>query len=107
DADEHQALRELLERMEKFMYEYVEHKQLGSFIYSYSSRYVILAAQSEERFVGQLQGLVEQVEAHCSHTITVGIGHYARTMEELHDSFRQALAALSAKWLLGKNRIIQ
>lgn len=107
DAGDNEELLGIIEKMEAYMQEYVENKQLGTFMHSYQSRYVILAAESEARFVERLQALVVQIRDHFSHTITIGIGHYARTMEGLHDSFRQAQAALSAKWLLGKNRLIQ
>jgi two-component system response regulator YesN len=38
--------------------------------------------------------------------VTVGIGKSARDEDQLRESYRQAQAALSIKWLLGKDRLI-
>ncbi|WP_431088780.1 response regulator [Paenibacillus sp. 8b26] len=81
--------------------------RFGTVIGGQGNRFVILAAVPESSFNSLLKELVEHVNRSTSRTVTIGVGRYASNETELHESFRQALAALGAKWLLGKNRIIQ
>lgn len=90
---------------------FVEHFALdnngGTVLASHDQRIVILSPISDERFTAMLEELVEEVRQNFPVTITVGAGSSARDIEELRESYRQAQAALSAKWLVGKNRLIK
>ncbi|CAM3293980.1 response regulator [Paenibacillus lupini] len=90
---------------------FVEHFALdnngGTVLASHDQRIVILSPISDERFTSMLEELVEEVRQNFPVTITVGAGSSARDIEELRESYRQAQAALSAKWLVGKNRLIK
>lgn len=83
-----------------------DHKAGGFFLRS-QNRFVILASVPETRFLQLMEELLEEVRRTLPLTVTIGVGTFARDMRQLHDSYRQAQAALSAKWLLGKNRIIR
>ncbi|WP_123039392.1 response regulator [Cohnella candidum] len=87
--------------------EFAEHWPLGRLLVSHNARFVVLATEPEDRFTLLLEGLLDEIRGKLPITVTIGIGQYARDMERLHESFRQAQAALSAKWLLGKNRLIK
>lgn len=65
------------------------------------------AAGPEEELTARLEELVESVRRSMPFTVTVGVGGIAHTAAELHESYKQAQGALSAKWLLGKNRLIR
>ncbi|WP_313999580.1 response regulator [uncultured Paenibacillus sp.] len=99
--------RALIAGLERFIRKYTEDMQLGTFIPDHHARYVVLAGQQEERFSELLDGLIQAVRDAFPLTVTIGVGKFAYELEPLHESYRQAQAALSAKWLLGKNRIIR
>ncbi|KGE20903.1 response regulator [Paenibacillus wynnii] len=86
---------------------FVEEAKLGTLIAVQHTRFVILAALSQENFLHQLEELVGKVAEKSPYTVTVGVGRYAQEETGLHESYQQAQAALSAKWLLGKNRLIR
>ncbi|WP_441957714.1 response regulator [Paenibacillus sp. TAF43_2] len=80
---------------------------LGSMMTSYDYHYVLLAAVQEEYMTTLLEQLVRQFNETFSCSITIGMGMYTNDIAKLHDSYRQAKAGLSIKWIMGKNRIIQ
>lgn len=80
--------------------------KLGTLISQRQTRFVILAGVTKERFLLLLEELIQRVAASSDYTVTVGSGWYAFDEEGLHESYQQAQAALSTKWLLGKNRLI-
>ncbi|MRN56297.1 response regulator [Paenibacillus monticola] len=81
--------------------------KLGTLIAAYPTRFVILSAIPKEPFLNQLEELIQKVAKASAYTVTVGVGRYAYDDAALHESYRLAEAALSAKWLLGKNRLIR
>ncbi len=80
--------------------------KLGMLIGAHANRFVLVTAVPEGRHVGMLEELVLEVRRTAVHTVTIGVGPYTSDEAGLHASYRQAQAALSAKWLLGKNRLI-
>ncbi|MDQ0193776.1 response regulator [Paenibacillus wynnii] len=86
---------------------FVEEAKLGTLLAVHHTRCVILAALSQESFLHQLEELVGKIAKKSKYTVTVGVGRYAQEETGLHESYQQAQAALSAKWLLGKNRLIR
>lgn len=88
---------------------FVEEAKLGTWIAVHHNRFVILANQPQERFLSLLEEMIRRIAESSPCTVTVGVGQYAYAADEagLHESYRQAQAALSAKWLLGKNRLIR
>ncbi|MCA0755657.1 response regulator [Paenibacillus sp. N4] len=103
ESDRRSCLAAIGECMEDF----AGKKQLGTLIGSRDSRFVLLSSVQEERYAALLEELIGTVRGAFPLTITIGTGMYAKDMEGLHESYRQAQAALSAKWLLGKNRLIK
>ncbi|WP_334075498.1 MULTISPECIES: response regulator [Paenibacillus] len=89
-----------------FIRGYVEENMLGTFFRSEQTRCLILSSIPEGDFIEQLTGLLAAVNANFPLTVTVGVGKSAKDEVRLRESYRQAEAALSIKWLLGKNRVI-
>lgn len=85
---------------------YVEENMLGTFFKIQPSRFLVLSSLPERDFPIQLERLVQAAEQSSPFTVTIGIGKLARDEDQLRESYRQALAALSMKWLIGKNRLI-
>ncbi|MBB3109536.1 two-component system response regulator YesN [Paenibacillus phyllosphaerae] len=86
---------------------YGENNRLGTLLMNRSIRVVVLSALPEDSFTARLEELIHTIRHTSPLTITIGIGKYTHEIGQLHESYRQAQAALSAKWLLGKNRIIR
>ncbi|WNS46430.1 response regulator [Paenibacillus sp. MMS20-IR301] len=86
---------------------FVEEANLGTLIPLQHHRSVILCSLPEDTFLSLLEELVRKAGELCFCSVTVGAGRYAQDEAGLHESYQQALAALSAKWLLGKNRLIR
>ncbi|MGO4107824.1 response regulator [Paenibacillus sp. YAF4_2] len=102
-----QERRSQIRSISSFVEHFVGDNNGGTVLASHDQRIVILSPISDERFTAMLEELVEEVRQNFPVTITVGAGSSARDTEELRESYRQAQAALSAKWLLGKNRLIK
>ncbi|MEF2967505.1 response regulator [Paenibacillus sp. M1] len=98
--------REQIQRLLMFIRSYVEENMLGTFFRNEETRYLILSSVSEHEFPVLLEGLIAAVRDSSPFTVTAGIGKFARDEESLRESYRQAQAALSVKWLLGKDRLI-
>lgn len=81
--------------------------ELGTLIIARQSRLIILSAAPEELFLKRLNDLILEVARTTAFTVTIGVGKYASSAQGLYESFQQAQAALSAKWLLGKNRLLR
>jgi two-component system response regulator YesN len=90
-----------------FIRNFAEKKHLGSVMTSYDYRFVLLSTVEEEYFAVLLEELITAFSQAFPFTLTIGIGMYTTVIEKLHDSYRQAQAALSIKWILGKNRLIR
>lgn len=90
-----------------FIRDFSEKKNLGSVITSYDYRFVLLSSVQEEYFASLLEEMIGAFSQAFPFTITIGIGMYTTEMDKLHDSYRQAQAALSIKWIMGKNRLIR
>lgn len=104
DEDKRAAM---ITQVEQLIRSYNKTHQLGMLVTNNSTRIVILSSVAEELLLEQLEHLLSMIRLNTTITITVGIGTYTTEMYELHESYRQAQAALSAKWLLGKNRVIR
>src|SRR5690606_3606672 len=87
--------------------QYALNRQAGMLLPERRGRFVLLVTAPGERRERLLQELVREAGEQLPFTVTVGIGRPAQSEEELPVSYRQAQAALSAKWLLGKNRLIR
>lgn len=84
----------------------LEHK-MGTAMATYDHHFVLLAAVPEAYFSSLLEELIRSFYKAMGCSITVGLGMYTHEFDKLHDSYRQAQAALSIKWIVGKNRLIQ
>ncbi len=71
------------------------------------ARFVLLSASPQDKLEEQLGRLIAKVQEELPVTITVGVGQLANDMAELQESYHQADAALGAKWLLGKSRLLR
>lgn len=89
-----------------FIRSYVEENMLGTFFKSQPNQFLVLSSLHEREFPLQLEGLVQAIRTSSPFTVTIGIGKLARDEEQLRESCRQAQAALSMKWLVGKDRLI-
>ncbi|MEK5236498.1 response regulator [Paenibacillus sp. FSL L8-0470] len=85
----------------------VENAKMGTLIAASHHRFVILCNLPQDSFLNLLEELIRRVAESSLCTVTVGVGQYAQEEAGLHESYQQAQAALSAKWLLGKNRLIR
>ncbi|QGQ96025.1 response regulator [Paenibacillus psychroresistens] len=90
-----------------FIRNFAVQKNLGSVMTSYDYRFVLLSSVQEEYFAALLEEMIESFGKAFPFTITIGVGMYTNEVYKLHDSYRQAQAALSIKWILGKNRLIR
>lgn len=96
-----------LHKVFSFVQYFAAEIKLGTFIMDQPARYVLLAGMPEHLFLEWMEELVRAVRQISPFSVTIGVGREARTEEDLRDSYRQAQAALSAKWLVGKNRLIR
>ncbi|MGM0882015.1 MAG: response regulator [Bacillota bacterium] len=99
--------RAYMTNISRFIENFAQEKNLGTLIISHDSRFVLLSTVQEDRFTSLLEELILAVRHAFPVTITIGTGMYTNELSGLHESYRQAQAALSAKWLLGKNRLIK
>jgi len=99
--------RAFMTDISQFIEEFIKKKGLGTLIISHDYRFIILSAVKEDHFTALLEELIHAVRQSFPVTITVGAGLYTYEISQFHKSYQQALAALSAKWLLGKNRLIK
>ncbi|TFE28649.1 response regulator [Cohnella luojiensis] len=90
-----------------FIRNFTLENHLGTVMTSYDFHFVLLATVQEEYFTGLLEELIRAFSQQFSNSITIGTGMYTNEIDKLHDSFKQAHAALSIKWIVGKNRLIQ
>lgn len=90
-----------------FIRDFSRTKHLGIVMTSYDYRFVLLATVQEEHLRGMLEELIQAFNQMFSNSITIGTGMFTVEIDSLHDSYQQAQAALSIKWILGKNRLIQ
>lgn len=106
DMEEEQRRREI-QKVMAFIKQFSVIRKLGTFITNHQTRYVILSAVPEATFLDMLEELIKDVRRSSSFSVTIGVGRFAETEEQLRESYRQAQAALSAKWLVGKDRLIR
>ncbi|MGU3471255.1 response regulator [Paenibacillus sp. D51F] len=99
--------KELTEAIIAFIGDYVREKRMGLLVSGLpGGRALLLRSTAGMPDGEELQQLVDAVAAAFPLTVTIGCGTAAERWEELPASYREAQAALSAKWLLGKNRVI-
>lgn len=91
----------------QFIRSFAQQHNLGMVITTYDDHFVILAAVQEQYFTALLEELITAFYQEFSFSITAGRGMYTTELMKLHESYRQAQAALSIKWIVGKNRLIQ
>jgi len=60
----------------------------------------------EERVIQSFERLCPLIKSHLKFTITIGIGGRTGELKNLGVSYREALAALRQKFILGSNRVI-
>ncbi|TYP78103.1 response regulator [Paenibacillus methanolicus] len=94
-------------RIELLIAGLVQERALGTLLMSGASRFILVSSVPEERLTAMLEELIGAVRSGSPLTITVGLGQYTTSLTGLHESYRQAQAAVSAKWLLGKSRLIR
>ncbi|WP_029192271.1 response regulator [Paenibacillus harenae] len=99
--------RTCVNHIAQFIEAFSRENNIGHLIIGHDARFVLLAGVTDERFSSLLEELIRAVRESFPVTITIGIGMFTNEMGLLHESYRQAQAALSAKWLLGKNRLIK
>lgn len=95
-----------LHQLAAFIRSYVEENMLGTFFKSQPNQFLVLSSLAEREFLPQLEGLLKAIRTSSPFTVTIGIGKLARDEEQLRESCHQAQAALSMKWLVGKDRLI-
>ncbi|WP_246187876.1 response regulator [Paenibacillus tengchongensis] len=90
----------------RYIRQFAEEHNLGLVISTYDHHYVLVAAQPEPYFTALLEELIRTFHQSLGCSVTIGRGMYTTGLTGLHDSYRQAQAALSIKWIVGKNRLI-
>lgn len=101
-----EEIQMIMRQISEIIHSFVAHAKLGTLLDIHHSRFVILSTHLQNIFLIHLEQLIHEVSDATPCTVTIGVGRYAQHEAELHESFQQAQAALSAKWLLGKNRLI-
>jgi two-component system response regulator YesN len=99
--------RLFMSRITNFIRNFAQMKNLGIVMTSYDYHFVLLATVQEEHLRALLEELIQSFNQTFSNSITIGTGLFTTEIDRLHDSYQQAQAALSIKWILGKNRLIQ
>ncbi len=99
--------RERKRAMDRWLRDFSAGRRLGTLLPDHDCRFVLLSGLAKEQLPSRLQPLIDEFHGEFGYTLTIGIGMHASGLGQLQDSFRQALAALSIKWILGKNRIIE
>lgn len=99
--------RRQIHKVMAFVRHFTAEMKLGTFMTSQPTRFVLLAAVPETTFLELLEELIRAVRQISPFSVTIGVGGYAYSEDELRESYRQAQAALSAKWLVGKDRLIR
>ncbi|WP_168120641.1 response regulator [Paenibacillus sp. HB172176] len=80
----------------------------GTVIPAYDNHFIALTSLQEDESKSLFEELITAFrESFRSYTITIGMGMRAAELAQLHASYRQAKAALSIKWMVGNNRLIQ
>lgn len=99
--------RSFTTKITNFIRHFAQSNHLGTVMTSYDYHFVLLATIREEYFMALLKELIQAFNQAFSTSITIGTGMYTTEIDKLHESYRQAQAALSIKWIVGKNRLIQ
>lgn len=99
--------RQWLSNAGQFIRAFALEHRMGSVMTTYDHHFVILASAQEAYFSSLLEELTRAFQREFAHTVTIGMGMYTEEFDRLHDSYRQAQAALSIKWIVGKNRLIR
>ncbi|MBD3922073.1 response regulator [Paenibacillus sp. PR3] len=99
--------RQWLNNAAQFIRTFTQEHHMGTVIATYDHHFVMLSAVQETYFSSLLEELIRSFYKQFAFSITVGTGMYTYEFDKLHDSYRQAQAALSIKWIVGKNRLIQ
>jgi two-component system response regulator YesN len=99
--------RSFIVNITQFIRDFTTEMNLGTVLAGYDNRFVLLATVQEDFFAPSLEELIQAFSRAFPFSITIGMGMYTSEIDQLHDSYRQALAALSIKWILGKNRLIR
>ncbi|WP_058303636.1 response regulator [Gorillibacterium timonense] len=99
--------RSLKASMAEFIRSFSATYHLGTVIKGYDFHFVLLVAEHKERISIPLQELIGEFGKRFPYTITIGTGMPTIELSKLRDSYRQAQAALSIKWIVGKNRLIE
>ncbi|WP_276357213.1 response regulator [Cohnella caldifontis] len=100
--------QKLAGEMAKFIGDFAAENGLGTIVASPSDhRLVVLAEGTEEECTVLLEELIRAAAAAFPLTVTAGCGAFTDDWRRLPESYRQAEAAIGAKWLIGKNRLIR
>ncbi|MEO3944298.1 response regulator [Gorillibacterium sp. CAU 1737] len=99
--------RRLKSSMTDFIHGFAATHHLGTVVRSYDYHFILLVNENKERVAAPLQELIRAFSLRFSYTLTIGTGKPAAEPSQLRDSYRQAQAALSIKWIVGKNRVIE
>lgn len=91
--------------MGAFLHDFAERRQLGLMLAGLPGARAVLIARAGAD--PRLEELVAELARRFPLTVTIGVGRPAGRWQELPESYREAQAALSAKWLLGKNRVLR
>ena len=99
--------RSWLNNAAQFIRKFTDDHNMGTVMTTHDRHFVLLAAVPESYFTTLLEELIRAFYQTFSVSITIGAGMYTSEFDKLHDSYRQAQAALSIKWIVGKNRLIR
>ena len=83
----------------QFIRQFTQDHNMGMVIATYDNHFVVPGSVQEPYFSSLLEQLIRAFYAHFASSITIGTGMYTTAFDKLHDSYRQAQAALSIKWI--------
>lgn len=89
------------------VHRYLQEKQLGLIMFMKSSCVLMITDHDEDTVSNELEGLMQWLKEKSSASVTAGMSSYVTGLDSLQLAFRQAKSALSAKWFLGKSKLIK
>lgn len=95
---------EVLRSAFRDIHRYIESLSAGKLFYLKDNRLLLLSAAGQRERL--LENVLDQIRTGTDFTATIGAGNPVNRIEDLKKSYWEAKAALQAKWILGKNRLI-
>jgi two-component system response regulator YesN len=86
------------------IHHFIQSLSAGKLFYLKDNRLLLLSAAAQREKL--LENILEQIRTKTAFTATIGAGNPVNGIADLRKSYWEAKAALQAKWILGKNRLI-